>query len=115
VVPPTSPAPATSAHVPPAASAASAPAAAPAAAAPRPGDGIIRLVFRNAAWVEIVDASGQSLVSRNHSAGTSSEVSGKPPFRVVVGNAPGVSLTYNGREIDLAPHTKVSVARLTLQ
>jgi cytoskeleton protein RodZ len=115
--PPPSPMPAASAVATPAASApVPAPAApAPSAGAPRPGDGVIRLAFRSAAWVEIADASGQSLVSRNHPAGTSSEVSGKPPFRVVIGNAPGVSLTYNGREVDLAPHTKVTVARLTLQ
>jgi cytoskeleton protein RodZ len=88
---------------------------APATAVARAGESTIRLAFRSAAWVEVVDASGQSLVSRNHPAGTSSEVYGKPPFRVVVGNASDVRLTYNGREVDLAPHTRVNVARLTLQ
>jgi hypothetical protein len=33
----------------------------------------------------------------------------------VVGNSQGVQMTYNGREIDLARHTKIDVARLTLE
>ncbi len=33
---------------------------------------------------------------------------------VVIGNAADVRLTYNDREVDLEPHTRVSVARLTL-
>ena len=46
--------------------------------------------------------STSSDVARSNPAGTSSEVYGKPPFRVVVGNASDVRLTYNGREVDLA-------------
>jgi cytoskeleton protein RodZ len=42
-------------------------------------------------------------------------VAGKPPYSLVIGTAPVVRLTYNGREVDLAPHTRVAVARFTLQ
>jgi cytoskeleton protein RodZ len=79
------------------------------------GDGVIRLAFKAAAWVEIVDASGRSIISRTHAAGSSSDVVGKPPFNVVIGNAPEVRLAYNGRDVDLGPHTRASVARFTLQ
>ncbi len=91
--------------------------AAPAAEAPRvagPGEGTIRLAFRGAAWVEITDARGKVLLSRTHPGGSNTEVIGKPPFGLVIGNAPEVSVTYNGRDVDLAPHTRVAVARLTL-
>jgi len=84
------------------------------AAAPAPGEGVIRLAFRAAAWVEITDARGKMLLSRTHSGGSTTEVVGKPPFNLVIGNAPEVRLTYNGREVDLAPHTRVAVARFTL-
>ncbi len=79
-----------------------------------PGEGTIRLAFRGAAWVEISDARGKVLLSRTHPGGSSAETIGRPPFNLVIGNAPEVRLTYNGREVDLAPHTRVAVARLTL-
>ncbi|MBL0141476.1 MAG: DUF4115 domain-containing protein [Betaproteobacteria bacterium] len=88
------------------------------AAPPRaalPGEGTLRFTFRGAAWVEISDARGKMLLSRTHPGGSSAEVVGKPPFNVIIGNAPDVRLSYNGRDFDLAPHTRVAVARFTLQ
>lgn len=81
---------------------------------PAPGDGVLRLAFRGAAWVEITDARGKVLVSRTHPGGSNTEIYGKAPFTLVIGNAPEVRLTYNGSEVDLAPHTRVAVARFTL-
>jgi len=34
---------------------------------------------------------------------------------VVVGNAPEVRLFYNDQEFDLEPHTRVAVARFTVE
>jgi len=78
------------------------------------GGGVVRMKFRGTAWVEVRDARGRILLSRNQPGGSDAEVSGKPPFSVVIGNAADVRLTYNDREVDLEPHTRVSVARLTL-
>jgi cytoskeleton protein RodZ len=112
-IPTPAPAPAFAAPAAPAfAPAASAPAAPPPAAAA--GEGLLRLTFRGAAWVEIQDARGKVLLSRTHPGGSSAEVAGKPPFNLVIGNAPEVRLSYNGRDVDLAPHTRVAVARFTL-
>lgn len=83
-------------------------------AGPGEGAGVIRMSFRVAAWVEVKDASGRVLLSRNQPGGSDAEVAGKPPLAVVIGNASGVRLTFNDREVDLEPHTRVSVARLTL-
>jgi len=104
--------PAPPAYAPAAQPAASAPAATP--ASPPPGEGQIKLAFRGAAWVEITDAKGKVLLSRTHPGGSTAEVAGKPPFTLVIGNAPEVRMTYNGRDFDLAPHTRVAVARFTL-
>ncbi len=100
---------------PPGVSAAKEPVFADPPRAPGTGEGLIRLAFRGPAWVEIVDAKGKVLVSRTHAGGSTTEVVGKPPFNLVIGNAAEVRLTYNGRAVDLEPHTRVAVARFTLQ
>ena len=61
------------------------------------------------------DRNERILFSQLNPAGTEQRVQGRPPFSLVVGNARGVRLSYNGRAIDLAPHTRVEVARLTLE
>jgi cytoskeleton protein RodZ len=75
----------------------------------------LKFVFKGQSWVEVRDARGKLLFSRLNSPGSDAEVSGKPPFNVVVGNAPEVQLYYNDHEFDLEPHTKVAVARFTVE
>jgi cytoskeleton protein RodZ len=80
------------------------------------GDGsVLKFRFKGSSWVEIRDAKGKVLLSRLNPAGSEAEVAGKPPFNVVVGNAPEVQLFYNDHEFDLEPHTKVAVARFTVE
>ena len=75
----------------------------------------LKFVFKGQSWVEVRDAKGKLLFSRLSPAGSDAEVSGKPPFNVIVGNAPEVQLYYNDHEFDLEPHTKVAVARFTVE
>jgi cytoskeleton protein RodZ len=75
----------------------------------------VRLRFKGSSWVEIRDRSGKVLLSKLNEAGSETEVSGRPPFSVVVGNAPDVTLHYDDREFPLEPHTRVAVARFTLE
>jgi cytoskeleton protein RodZ len=95
--------------------AAASPATEPAAA--EPADSARRLVFRfsGESWVEVRDATGTIIFARTNRAGSVQEVQGEPPFKLIVGNARDVSLSYKGEAVDLAPHTKVTVARLTLE
>lgn len=76
-----------------------------------------KLVLRFAAdaWVEIRDKSGAKIFSQVGKRGTEETVQGAPPFALVVGNAAQVSVTYKGKSVDLAPHVKVNVARLSLE
>ena len=76
---------------------------------------VLRMMFDQESWVEVRDRSGQAIFAQLNPAGARRRVSGEPPFSVVVGNAAGVRLSFNDREIDLEPHTRVDVARLTLQ
>lgn len=84
------------------------------AAAPS-GMAELHFAFETESWVEIRDRDGRTIFSRLNPAGTEQSVTGLPPFTLTVGNARGVRLTYNDRPVDLAPYTKVSVARLTLE
>ena len=72
-------------------------------------------MFKGPSWVEIRDAKGRILMSKLNAPGSETEYTGKPPFTIVVGNAPEVQLFYNDREFDLEPHTKVAVARFTVE
>ena len=83
--------------------------------APRRGEREVKLAFNQECWVEIRDRNERVIFSQLNRPGTQQSVSGLPPFSVVVGNAQGVQLTYDDRPVDLAPHTKVDVARLILQ
>jgi cytoskeleton protein RodZ len=80
-----------------------------------PDDRELRFVFEEESWVEIRDRNDQTIFAQLNRAGTTRRVSGLPPLQIVVGNAQGVRMTYAGREIDLARHTKIDVARLTLE
>ncbi|TCV87400.1 RodZ domain-containing protein [Sulfurirhabdus autotrophica] len=80
-----------------------------------PGERTIKMAFNSDAWVEIQDKSGKSIFSQLNAAGSEQLVKGMPPFTIVVGNAANVRMTYNGKQVDLTPFIKVSVARLTLQ
>jgi cytoskeleton protein RodZ len=79
------------------------------------GSGEVRLNFARDAWVEVKDATGSIVFSQLNTAGSERVVRGQPPFQLVVGNASGVKVTYNAREVDLAPHTRTDVARITLE
>lgn len=104
-----------------------APAPVPPAAAPAPagqgaaaqavGPGASQLAFRFAgqSWVEVRDAAGAIVYSGTSAAGSTRNVQGRAPFALVIGNAAQVSLERDGQPVNLAPHTKGTVARLKLQ
>jgi cytoskeleton protein RodZ len=75
-----------------------------------------RLVVRTEgeAWIEIKDAADRMLVSSLNPAGSERVVRGKPPYSLVIGNASNVTVLYDDKPIDLAPHTRQDVARLTV-
>jgi cytoskeleton protein RodZ len=98
--------------------AAIAPAAETAAApeAPKATGGRYRLVVRTEgeAWIEIKDSADRMLVSSLNPPGAERVVRGRPPYAVVIGNPSAVQVTFDDKPIDLAPHTRAGVARLTI-
>lgn len=94
-----------------------APVPATAAADPAPSDAeptraaapsSVRLVLRfNAeSWVEVYDAAGNPLLYQLFDAGQSREVIAAPPLRVFIGQAPAVTVSIDGKRLDLALYTK---------
>jgi len=80
-----------------------------------PGERELRFVFDEESWVEIRDGSDKTILSQLNRAGSALRIAGMPPLTIVVGNSQGVKMTYAGKPIDLARHTKFDVARLTLE
>jgi len=72
-------------------------------------------VFDDKSWVEVKDITQRVIFAQNNAPGTRQVVNGKPPFALVIGNASHVQLQYGDQQVDLRPHTKVDVARLTLE
>ena len=71
--------------------------------------------FDGLSWVEIADAS-QSIVFRGEfPKGTHQVVDGKPPFQLWIGRASSVRVSYGDRVIDLKPHSRDNVARMTVE
>ncbi|MGH8714424.1 MAG: DUF4115 domain-containing protein, partial [Casimicrobiaceae bacterium] len=87
--------------------------AAPALASPAEAALVIR--YAGPSWTEIRDQRGQTLISRLVEADSVEPFDGKPPFMVVLGNARAVTLVYRGHPVDLAPYTRLNVARLVLR
>ena len=94
------------------------PKAKPQVVAERPlAPGVHRIVLRceEEAWLEVRDGTGRTLVSSLNPPGTERVVRARPPFELVIGNPSAVTVTHNGRVVDMAPHIRVGVARFTLQ
>lgn len=114
----TPPAVAASAMTAPVASPAVPPATAAPVAAAKPaaaGGSELRFVFERQSWVEVRDRNDRVVFSQLNPAGAMQTVQGAAPLNVVIGNAAGVKLSYKGKAVDLAPHTKTDVARLVLE
>jgi cytoskeleton protein RodZ len=87
--------------------------ATPAAAVPT--DAVLVIRYAGPSWTEIRDSAGQTLISRLVETDSVEPFDGKPPFTIVLGNARAVTLVYRGQSVDLAPYTRLNVARLVLR
>ncbi|HTT00711.1 MAG TPA: RodZ domain-containing protein [Steroidobacteraceae bacterium] len=84
-----------------AASAASATATEATHAADHPRVTEVTLHFAEDSWAEVYDAHGERLFYDIGAAGSVRPIRGSAPFRVVLGNAPGVALEINGHRVAL--------------
>lgn len=76
---------------------------------------VLSMVFAKDCWVEVKDGNGKMILSDLYSAGDSIEQVVTAPIEVLLGRSSGVTLmTFNDETIDLKPHTRKDIARLTL-
>lgn len=75
----------------------------------------LRLEFDDRSWVEIRDATQRIVLVGEFPAGTRQNVDGKAPFQLWIGRASAVRVFMGERAIDLRPHTREEVARLSLE
>lgn len=91
--------------------------AAPAEPAQPLAEGLARLVisFTEECWVRVTDARGIKVINNLKKPGQTSDVTGVPPFKMMIGNATGASVLYNGQPVDLKQHTnRNNIARFNL-
>jgi cytoskeleton protein RodZ len=72
------------------------------------------LRFNDEVWAEVYDARGKRLQFGFAHAGSSSELVGTPPFRMVLGNASAVEVALEGVAISLPEAAPGERVRLTL-
>jgi cytoskeleton protein RodZ len=90
------------------------PAAEPQPASETAGPAVVRMRFLEDSWLEM-ETNDRKLVAGTQRAGSERTVRAEPPIHVLLGNAPGVELTYRGEPVDLTPHQRGKVARFTLE
>lgn len=57
-------------------------------------------------WIQVKDAAGKVLFEGVLKAGGTRQVDGARPFQVVISRAEAISLTLDGKTVDLAPHVR---------
>ena len=92
-----------------------APQAAASTAPTAAADAVLVIRYDGPSWTEIRDQRGQTLISRLVDADSVEPFDGTPPFSIVIGNARAVTLVFRGQPVDLAPYTRLNVARLVLR
>lgn len=80
-----------------------------------PGGPEIRFSFTGESWVDVRDGNGEIVFQDLNAPDTQVVVRGRPPFKVTVGNAGAVNVTFDRQPVDLASHTRADVARVTLE
>lgn len=74
----------------------------------------LKFIFNQESWLSVTDSEGHQVFNRSRPAGGQEEIEAKPPVKVVIGNAVGTQVFFQGKAIDLVPYTRLNVARLTL-
>lgn len=76
--------------------------------------GVLEIEFSGNCWVEVRDANGSVLVADIKRAGDLLNLSGLPPFRVVLGDATVVKVSYSGEPVNVNPSAENQSARITI-
>ena len=91
---------------------------APASVAPStasPSVDRLTVEFLQSSWLELRDRAGRILYSGTGVANSVQSFEAEGPIGVVIGNAPGVRITYNEKPVDVSAYAERNIARFTLE
>jgi len=74
----------------------------------------LRVTATADSWIEVVDAKGQTLLSRVLPKGEQQDFSGAAPYKLRVGNVSGTQIEWRGSAYDLNARANNNVARVEL-
>ncbi|GGK44037.1 RodZ domain-containing protein [Aliivibrio fischeri] len=72
------------------------------------------ITFSSDCWLQVQDASNNRLYSGVKKSNQTLKLTGKAPYKLVIGAPNVVTLTYKGKPVDLSAYPAGKVARLTL-
>ena len=75
----------------------------------------VRIVVNENSWIEVVDGLGVKVFSRIALAGEALELQGQPPFKLRIGNAAAVQVSFKGQPVSLGDFTRNNTARVELK
>jgi cytoskeleton protein RodZ len=75
---------------------------------------VLKMTFSDECWVKVTDADDRVIVSQVMQADQELELPVDKALNVSLGRADVVMVYYNNEPVDLTPHTRGDVARLTL-
>jgi cytoskeleton protein RodZ len=70
--------------------------------------------FNDTSWVDVRDRNDSRLMFRSYTSGEFERVIGLRPFRIFIGNAAAVQMTYAGQPYDLLAHRNGMYAKFEL-
>jgi len=71
--------------------------------------------FLESSWVKVRDANNQVILIGEYKKGTMKSLSGRTPYKVVLGNSAAVSVRLNGKAVNLDKYSSGGVARFTIK
>jgi cytoskeleton protein RodZ len=74
----------------------------------------IVLQVANDSWAEVTDATGKRLYYNLAKRGETVKLAGAAPYRVIIGNAPSVTMHYDGKPIDVISVARNGVAKFRI-
>lgn len=77
-------------------------------------DNNLELRFHGDSWLQVIDANDHILAVDLYRAGSHLALEGVPPFKITLGHAPGVEISYQGVAVDVIPDPDTLAADITV-
>jgi len=76
--------------------------------------GTLQMRFDGDSWLQVIDANDHILAVDLYRAGAQLSLQGEPPFKITLGHAPGVEISYQGEIVEVVPDPDTLAADITV-